>query len=278
MTVYIDVLLFINLYINFLLLRVTARLTDTTLRFWRTLLGAGVGSLCSLWMLLPQMHFIITAAVKLLMAAVIVFAAFGRCRPTKFVRLTAVLYLSSYIFAGAMFGIWSAVKPSGMLINNSVVYFDISPLLLIITSAVCYGVVWLISALSRRMFAPQPRACWLNIVYGGRVVEVKALIDTGNSLRDAFSDKPVIVIDRRVSDLLLPEQSLVLTAEGSPPKGFRVIPYSVVGGEGLMPVFRPDKVTAELDGLDKEIDALIGISGQPLNDRYGAIIGSSLIE
>lgn len=278
LTVYLDVLLFINLYINFLLLRLTSRLTDTPRGFWRILLGAGAGSFFSLWMLLPQVHFIVTAIVKAAMAAAIIFATFGRQRADKFVRLVAVFYLSSYIFAGAMFGIWLAVKPSGMLINNSVVYFNISPLLLIITSALCYAIVWLISAVSRRLFAPQPRSCSINIAYGGRTVELSALVDTGNSLRDAFSDRPIVIIDGRAAQVLLTEQVPALTADGEVPKGFRVVPYSVVGGGGLMPVFRPDLITAEVDGRTKPLDALVGISSEPLADRYGAIVGSAVLE
>ena len=47
-TIYLDVLLCLNLYINYFVLRATAKLLHAKLRTGRCLLAAGVGSLFSL--------------------------------------------------------------------------------------------------------------------------------------------------------------------------------------------------------------------------------------
>ena len=61
-------LLVFDLYMTFLLLRLTAALTHTRLRFWRAMLGAAAGSLSSLLVLLPPMPFVLTLLCKLLSA------------------------------------------------------------------------------------------------------------------------------------------------------------------------------------------------------------------
>lgn len=283
LTVYADVLMLTNLYINFLLLRITSRLTSVKLGFWRTMLGAAVGSVFSLYILLPEIHFLLTAAVRAVMAAVIVFASFGRRRLKVFLRLFAAMFLSAFGFAGAMFGVWTAFKPRGMLINNSVVYFNISPLILIVTSAACYLITLAITALTRRTLAPPPPTCKVNIDYGVRSVTTDALIDTGNELRDSFTDTPVIVVDERVADTLLPCQvAHSMATMGAPPeqpvRGYRLIPYSVVGSNGLMPVFRPDRVRVTYDNNEREVSALIGISSNRLDGSFGAIVGHSILD
>ena len=65
-TIYLDVLLCLNLYINYFVLRATAKLLHAKLRTGRCLLAAGVGSLFSLTILLPPMPPVYSILFKLL--------------------------------------------------------------------------------------------------------------------------------------------------------------------------------------------------------------------
>lgn len=72
--------------------------------------------------------------------------------------------------------------------------------------------------------------------------EVTAMIDTGNRLREPFSDLPVLIVSGRclttVIDAVCMDEREIL------PPGFRVVRYRVLGGGGCMRCFRPEHISA----------------------------------
>ena len=76
-SIYLDVLIVLNIYVNFFLLRATARFTHTPLKTSRCVLSSVLGSLFSLTIFLPVSNFFITLLIKLAAAAVITAMAFG---------------------------------------------------------------------------------------------------------------------------------------------------------------------------------------------------------
>lgn len=71
--------------------------------------------------------------------------------------------------------------------------------------------------------------------------EIVAMLDTGNRLREPFSDLPVLIVSRRcltrVIDSVCMDEGAVLAP------GFRVVRYRVLGGGGCMRCFRPENLS-----------------------------------
>ena len=85
-----------------------------------------------------------------------------------------------------------------------------------------------------------------------------ALWDTGNRLRDLVTGVPVSVIDQnllfRITDHIEDE------------KGFHMIPYRSVSGEGIMKVFRIRKMCVHTD-VDRWIsEPMIGVAEEPVSE------------
>lgn len=72
--------------------------------------------------------------------------------------------------------------------------------------------------------------------------EVTAMIDTGNRLREPFSDLPVLIVSGRcltkIIDAVCMDEREIL------PPGFRVVRYRALGGGGHMRCFRPERICA----------------------------------
>lgn len=280
MVIYADVLVLLNLYVNYFLLLATEKICKTPLKFWRRLLGAAVGALGALYILLPQGNAALSAAVKLLISLLIVAAAFGFGSAKRFLRSTAVFYAATFAFAGVMMALWFTFKPSGMAVNNSVVYFNVSPMLLVVSTVVCYAAVALIRRLSGRKNRSDDVIHTLEITHGNTSVSINALLDTGHSLHDLFSDRPVIVVDMYVIKSLLPSSCVPALATASEPpdslKGnYYLVPYSVVSGGGIMPAFKPDKVL--IDGRAELQNVLIGASTTPISGDCHALINEEIL-
>lgn len=128
--------------------------------------------------------------VELAMAATITLTAFGR----KGILKTCSCFLSmSFLFAGSMFLLWKTAAPKNLIINNGVVYFQISPLLLIGTTVASYVLVRLFQRITGRA-VPEELFCMVQVVHRGKRAVFRAKVDTGNQLREPFSHLPVIVV------------------------------------------------------------------------------------
>lgn len=273
MVVYADVLITLNLFVNFFILKFTCRICREEVPFFRLIFAALVGAAFSLYIFLPPTGMITETMFRLVISALIVLLAFGFNSIKSLVRRVAVFFAVSFLYAGVMMGIWAVWKPDQLAINNGVVYLDISPAVLIIATLVGYVTLSLIRFFSEKQ-AYAGRRCRLKITYNQKEVIFTALTDTGHSLTDALSGKDVIIIEKSLAVKLCEKiTTAVTTLNDETPKGFRLIPYSVVGGRGLLPAFSPDKVELLEGEKSTEIEGvLIGVSEVPLGEDYKGIV------
>lgn len=267
MTVYADILVLINTYVNYFVLLATCAFLRTPRRFLRLFLGASVGGICSLVILLPQKNELISMLGQLGIAALIIFSTFGFENLHIYIKRLASFFLVSFLFSGSVYFIYQIFKPDRLIINNSVIYFDISAIALIIGSAAIYAVIIVVRALNGGFAKKERKTVKMTVEHNGKTVEFICLIDTGNMLRDAFTDMPVAVVDTSISRCLTIDLNN-LSEETMKQNKLRYIPYNTVGNEGLMPVFKPDCVLLEGKRVD---NLLIGVSSHKFESEYKAV-------
>ena len=263
-SIYLDVLIVLNIYVNFFLLRATARFTHTPLKTSRCVLSSVLGSLFSLTIFLPVSNFFITLLIKLAAAAVITSMAFGVKDKKHTLKLMAYFYIINFVFAGVIMLLYQTFRPSFMAFNNSYFYVDFSLISLVAFTAVGYFAV----TLTRRIMdkgCDESHHFKIIIRFKSEVFSLDALADTGNSLTDSFTGKPVIICPAeqfRLFDIDFSEVSLENAAEIYQKYKLRIIPYSTIGNNGFIAVFSPDEVliTDSETGRKTKTDALIGVN------------------
>lgn len=258
-TIYLDVLLVCNLYVNYILLRMTARLMHCRLRFSRCLIVSAIGSLSTLMIFLPPMPALLSVLCKLLVALLLCMCAFGIKEPLRLCKSTICLFCSSFLLAGILLAcaLFCGVK---VLHANSCWYLDVSLLHLVLFTIAAYLLLHAVQYLQDRSHAADG-GYRVIIRYRRCTAQLEGLADTGNSLVDFFTGKPVIICDSAQLRGIAPPDL------HTPVKGFRLLPCSTVAGSCVIPVFRPDEVViySEQSGSCKKVDALIGIG-----DRHNA--------
>lgn len=195
---YLDLLFFINLLVHYFLLLFTAKLFQREAGFWRLLGGAALGSLSIL--ILPLPHSPALAALLIPAAPLLmVIAAFRPLRLPELLYFWGAFFLASFLLAGAL---------SALLGFPALHRFFATPGGILLILAVCVLLYLLFGLL--RPFAEDKKwqKLWgieLQVIWRGRERVVPAFLDTGNRLREPFSGQPVIVIDYRSLEGLLPE-------------------------------------------------------------------------
>lgn len=134
--------------------------------------------------------------------------------------------------------------------------------------------------------------CNVKICNDGNEQIVKAMIDTGNLLKDPITNSPVIIIEKNSLKNILPEEILentqkIINGEYEFSEQyikyaskFRVLPFSSLGKQnGMLLGFKVDKVEAEIN--DEEIvrdDVIVGIYDKKLSNKkqYECLVGLNL--
>ncbi len=270
MVIYADILLAVNWWIDFLLLIGVGRFIGIFAHVWRIIIASFVGGLFSVLLFFPALPAWATLLLKIVSAAIMVFIAFGKCTGHQFVKILSVLFGISAGLAGLCSALYFYIAPPKLYVYNGVVYYAASPWLLLGLTLLCYGLLRVIEYINRRR-APLHKDYIVTIVYQNHSITIHCLYDSGNHLVEPFSNQPVILVERSsVSRLLcVPEQLTSLPLNGL----WRVIPFNSIGGDGLLPAFRPDALSI----ADKPItNCYIAVCNRLGRGEYQGLIGTAL--
>lgn len=287
--IYVDVLVAVNLFVNYFLLLGTAKFFSLSVKRYRLILAAALGAVYSLYILLPALHIIFNLIIKLLMSLTIILAAFGFRSLRTFLKITACFYAMNFAFAGIMAALWYFAAPKGLVLNNGIVYFNISPLLLVIATLICYFIVRIIHRLTGQK-APKELLYEVVVHLGERAVSFQAKVDTGNSLVEPFSHVPALVAEYQSIQAVLPNEAKPLfipnlvaagdvpTTPGPWQAKCRMVPFQAVSGEGILPAFRPDYIEIKGRKGQQRKDAYIAVCDNGMfHNEYSALINPQLI-
>lgn len=288
---YLDVLLGLNLLVNYFLLLFTAKCASTPYKRRRLLLGSAIGALTSLVIFAPRLNLLIDLLLKALFAVGITAASFGIKNTKNFLRCFCIFIASTLLYGGVAIGLYFLLSPQGMIIHNSVVYINISALWLIIYTITAYLILSLIQFIAKRR-TPQALNYQATIVFCGKKAVIDAIIDTGNSLCETFSQAPVAVCSLHGLRPILPEQIAEMVIRKDISTGFqalaqseyataiRLIPYNDVSGEGVLLAFKPESFELEQNGKRYFVrEVYVAVSDKQVTGTdYSCILNPKIIE
>lgn len=235
--IYVDMLILLNIYVNYFLLLLTAKLTFRKISIPRCLISSFIGSLTSL-IIFVKIPIILLMPLKIVFAYLITGCGFGFRKST--IKQTLYFITSNVLLSGAIYAFGS----SNMLVKNLVFYMDFSLLYLVIFTLLSYIIV---SVIQKIFFKSKDIGGEYQVIIceNLKVFKLCGLADSGNLLTDI--GKPVIVCDK----------NKIVT-----PKNLREISFGTISGDDLISVFTPDEVIIKniCNGKKKRVDAVIGLA------------------
>ncbi len=150
-------------------------------------------------------------------------------------------------------------------INNSAVYFNISARALVLSGFVAYVISSLVVRVYNRVLSSR-ELYTLVIENNGERAVMLAMLDTGNHLREPFSNCPVIVVNSDIVEHLVGNSCV------------RYVPTSSINGHCLLPAFKPKKVVVKTPKGSEVIEnAYIALSSDMSSDSISAVLNPEIL-
>ncbi|MDD5938718.1 MAG: sigma-E processing peptidase SpoIIGA [Clostridiales bacterium] len=269
--VYLDEVFLLNGIIDYLLLLCASRLAGEPLRRPRMALAAALGGLYAAAVFLPEWAFLGHPACKLAAAAGMSLTAFGGAR--HLLRVSLVFLGVSAAFGGGVLAL--------QLFFGAPAVLDLKTVLL--SAAGCYGFLTLVFRRGARHTGGELAPAVLTLK--GRRCRLTALVDTGNTLADPVTGKPVMVAEGEKAAGLFPAGEAPSQEELKDPVGgfekrrgdglrWRLLPYRAVGVEHAL--LLAVKVDGAVVGGQDYGPILVALAPGSLSDGggYNALIGA----
>lgn len=267
-------LVFLNLIINYFLLLTVSKIIHKQYKLWRMVLSAFTGAVSSLYIFLPPLSIVFEGLLKVAVCVIMSIIAFGFKGTRVFIKNALLLFIVTLGFGGAMYGVWLLFKPQGMVINNSVVYFDVSVISLIAFSVMGYILFSIFFKIFSRS-APLATQCKITVFVAEKSLDFEGIVDTGNSIEDVFSQGEIIICDESVKAKLFGCDDIKGSAALK--TRYRLLPCSTVSGADVLEGVRCDKALIKTDKQTVMLKRpILAFSKTPLADN-NAIINPKIL-
>ncbi|MCL4426019.1 MAG: sigma-E processing peptidase SpoIIGA [Firmicutes bacterium] len=253
MVLYADIYLAVNLVMNFLILLAVVRATGYRAALWRLAVAALFGAAYSLGQFYSPWERLYGAPGKLLATLLLTAIASWPLKAAAYLRFTLLFLFFGFLVAGAGLGL------AGFLTFSPNRLLPWWLLVLAVTMVFALGRggwIYLGDRNRERSFLLD-----LGISFAGREVRMRALVDTGNRLREPFFGKPVVIVSgQQVWGVLPREITAAMDPGGRFQDGieladlsqafaqspwadrFRAIPFAGINDRGILGGFKPDQI------------------------------------
>lgn len=211
--IYLEPVFAVNALMNLLTLYIAGRLSGQRARLGRYIVAASMGGLYVAMALLPFCAILNNLAVKIVLSLAMAATAWRVKGWLLFLKGWAAIVGVTAVGGGGAFA--AAALLDNLSSTTGTVHLSSNALLLAILGAAAM-VLFSASAVRRRGGAGIRYAVRVNI--SGHRLQLDALLDTGNMLREPLSGLPVIILDRSLG----PRLALC--------SGAVEIPFSTAGG------------------------------------------------
>ncbi|WP_245301136.1 sigma-E processing peptidase SpoIIGA [Thermoanaerobacterium butyriciformans] len=278
---YVDVIFLENLIINYIILYLTKRFSKSEARNIYLFFSSLLGALYVILIFFSLPNIIYSLPFKIIISILMIIITFGYKKLYEFIKIMSIFYLISFIVGGAAFALIYLVN------------FDLKQIIIgaLFISILLIYIGW--GHISKKNLESDIiHVVQINI--NNIKKDVKAILDTGNTLHDPLSSYPVVIVEYSALKDLLPEGVKNLFDRGNindifeiPKvvdddrwlKRFRLVPYNSIGTDsGMMVGFIPDNLIID-DNKKSFKNVIIGIYLKRLNTTgdYEALIGSELL-
>lgn len=244
MEIVVEYILVDNIIINYLIILLSKKILKLQITVWKAVLSSVIGATFALLLPIMILPTYILLPLKFILGFLMVLIAF----PYSNLKKTLTYFLVFILMTGLMGGVCFVViyMFSGNLSTNMLFYSAPIPIGLILL--ICSVTTYFVSSLIKLFYRKKRENNFIYeaiIINNGKKVKINAFLDSGNTLIDPVSKKPVIIISYPLFNKLynLPLEQIIMkkvTSENI--KNSHYISFDTVGKSSCMLVFEIEEI------------------------------------
>lgn len=294
-TIYIDVIFFENLIMNCIILYATSIILKIKVKVIRLLISSAIGALYAIILYISKMSIYNSLISKTILAVIMLYIAFKPQNIKKLCKEILIFYLTSFVFGGVALYLIYFINPKQISIKNGMFAGENVLKIIILGGIVAFIVIKISFKIIKTKMNSKDMSCDIHIQIGDKYIRTKAMLDTGNLVKEPITNTPVIIVESSLLYDILPKEILnnldnILKGdltnipeeiqEQYLPK-LRCIPFSSLGKQnGMLLGIRAEKLEVSKDDEVKVTkNIIVGIYEKSLTKRgeYRALIGIELV-
>ncbi|NLI90423.1 MAG: sigma-E processing peptidase SpoIIGA [Epulopiscium sp.] len=296
--IYLDILFVLNFIMDYFIFWMVSKITYKKITNKRLFLGSLVAAmLYCLAVIVPFFRSINMVIYLIALPIIPIIIIFEPSNLKEFVQIFVISNIVALIIGGMSYGLIYWSKGYNLTTNiYSRSYNNFSLYLLFISIVASYIIIQSFRYYIQRRNTSIEKLYPLKILHNDQVIEVNALLDTGNKVYDPITKYPVIIIEYAEIEKLLPEgiQKLYLKGEEDITcfveeasksefgRRIRIIPYQSLGNpNGMLLGFKADKIyVGGRDNKEEYIEQVIlaiYIHTLSKEGKYTALLHADLI-
>lgn len=290
MTVYVDIIFIENLIINYIILYAVGIISKSKIKQFRIIISSIIGASYSVIYYIANVGIYQNFILKIILSIVMVYIAYETKSFKGLIKKIVLFYLVSFVFAGASLGIIYMVNSQNVTIQNGILVGSYTIKTILIGIIIAFIIIVTGFSIVKTKLSKKDLICDIKVKINEKELETKAMIDTGNFLKEPITNIPVVVLEHTLLYDFIPKEILnniekILGGDFSEIPAniqsqyisrLKVIPFSTLGKQnGMLLGIKADKLIIE-DEENKIIDkVIIGIYNKSLTKRgeYRALVG-----
>lgn len=295
MTIYIDVVFLENLLMNSIILVASGIILKKKIKWIRTILASSLGAIYTIIGYISVLEIYSNLILKVILSILIIYIAFNPQTVKQLWKELLIFYLTSFVFGGVAFALIYVVKPQDILMKNGL-FLGTYPLKTVLLAAIVAFIIIIAAfAIVKTKFSKKDMFCDVEVELNNKIIKTRAMIDTGNLLKEPITNTPVIVLEHTLLYECVPKEILdnlesILGGElvkipeevrNEYISKLKLIPFASLGKQnGMLVGIKADSLKIIQDDQEKENkNVIIGIYNKSLTkrDEYRALIGMDLV-
>lgn len=292
--VYADILFLINFIMIYFIFFIVNKLIKNKVPLKRIFLGSFFATFFYILIIFCIPFYKILSIILIIFIIFLsIFISFRPKRIKDFLSLLLLINIISFSIGGTSIALFYYINLNnilGNMLNSTIKNFSLK--LLLISVSFTYIILKFFINWYKKIFIKKQSFYVIKLYKNSEKIILNALLDTGNSLKEPITKKPVMIAEFFAIKNILPESLKIIfyqkeennlnrILEVSYDNHIRFIPFKSIGKEnGLMLGIKIDKLEIEADKNIVLTDVIVAISNFSLSEDgfYNAILNPEMLK
>ena len=208
MIIYIDIIFIENIIMNTIILYATAIILKQKVKNIRLIISAVIGSIYSILMYITQLTIYSSIISKFILSVVMAYVAFKPNDVKKIFKQIIIFYLTSFVFGGVALNLIYFLRPENINIKNGLFTGEYALKVIMLGAIMAFIIIKISIKIIKTKFNTKNMYCDINLKINEKQIATKAMIDTGNLVKEPITNTPVVIVEESLLEGIIPKEIL----------------------------------------------------------------------